>query len=76
MGRLAPGIQLQQVLGHFLHRYLRALEGALIDLCAECGVAAERNPQATGVWTGSGHKLGSIGIAVRRWISFHSGSPR
>ncbi len=61
-----------------LHRYLRALEGALIDLCADVGVAAGRSPGATGVWTlpaaddGAGsQKLGSLGIAVRRWVTFH-----
>lgn len=60
-----------------LHRYLRALEGALIDLCAEVGVAAGRSAGATGVWTlpaadGTGaHKLASLGIAVRRWVTFH-----
>lgn len=55
-----------------LHRYLRALEGALIDLCAECGVAASRKPGATGVWTAdTAHKLASLGIAVRRWVTFH-----
>lgn len=60
-----------------LHRYLRALEAALIDLCAACGVAAGRREGATGVWTAepSGReeqrKLASLGIAVRRWVSFH-----
>lgn len=34
-----------------LHRYLRALEGGLIDACATVGVAAGRKQGATGVWT-------------------------
>jgi lipoyl(octanoyl) transferase len=76
-----------------LHRYLRALEGGLIDLCAALGIAAGRKPGATGVWTpptpsqatratdAGDHaggddgpaqsKLASMGIAVRRWITFH-----
>jgi lipoyl(octanoyl) transferase len=55
-----------------LHRYLRALEGAIIDLCEECGVATDRKAGATGVWTqGGAHKLASLGIAVRRWVTFH-----
>jgi lipoyl(octanoyl) transferase len=59
-----------------LHRYLRVLEEALIDLCAELGVKALRKPGATGVWIGDAdgeptRKLASLGIAVRRWVSFH-----
>ncbi len=62
-----------------LHRYLRALEGGLIDLCAACGVAAGRKAGATGVWTPpsdpsdpeSARKIASMGIAVRRWVTFH-----
>jgi len=53
-----------------LHAYLRALEDALIGACGDFGVAAERNPGFTGVWTG-GRKLASIGIAVRRWVTLH-----
>lgn len=55
-----------------LHRYLRSLETALIALCAECGVPAGRREGLTGVWTADGRrKIASIGIAVRRWITFH-----
>jgi lipoyl(octanoyl) transferase len=55
-----------------LHLYLRALEGALMDLCAELGVSTERKPGATGVWLADKtHKLASLGIAVRRWVTFH-----
>lgn len=55
-----------------LHAYLRALEDALGELCAECGVAVGRRPGQTGVWTADGQrKLVSLGIAVRRWVTFH-----
>jgi lipoyl(octanoyl) transferase len=58
-----------------LHGYLRALEEGLIALCAACGVAAGRRPGYTGVWTmekeAEQRKLASIGIAVRRWVTFH-----
>jgi lipoate-protein ligase B len=47
-----------------------ALEEIMIRTAAEWGVAAERNPANRGVWVGP-KKLGSIGIAVRRGISFH-----
>jgi lipoate-protein ligase B len=53
-----------------LHWYLRELEGALIDALAVLGVAAERNPGLTGVWT-HGRKIASIGIHVKQWITLH-----
>ncbi|MFG0317993.1 MAG: lipoyl(octanoyl) transferase LipB [Planctomycetota bacterium JB042] len=53
-----------------LHRYLRDLEEALIRALADLGVAATRNPPHTGVWSG-GRKLASIGVAVRRWVTYH-----
>jgi lipoyl(octanoyl) transferase len=56
--------------GRDLHRYLRSLEGWLIDVCAHCGVAARRRPPHTGVWVGD-RKIASIGIAVRRWVAYH-----
>lgn len=55
-----------------LHAYLRHLEDGLMDLCALCGVEAGRKDGWTGAWTADGaRKLASIGIAVRRWVTFH-----
>lgn len=55
-----------------LHAYLRALEDAVGALCQECGVAVGRRPGQTGVWTADEQrKLASLGIAVRRWVTFH-----
>lgn len=53
-----------------LHAYLRNLESALIDVCADVGLEARRNPGWTGVWIGE-RKVASIGIAVRRWVTLH-----
>ena len=53
-----------------LHWYLRQLEAVLITALAELGVAAERNPGLTGVWT-RGRKIASIGIHVKQWVTFH-----
>lgn len=53
-----------------LHWYLRQLEAALIAALGELGVAAERNPGLTGVWT-SGRKIASLGIHVKQWVTFH-----
>jgi lipoyl(octanoyl) transferase len=58
-----------------LHRYLRSLEEAVIATCARFGIAADREPAKTGVWMttpdGLRRKLCSMGIACRRWVTFH-----
>jgi lipoate-protein ligase B len=53
-----------------LHRYLRRLEEVLIRTLADFDLAGETLAGKTGVWI-EGRKIGSIGIAVRRWISYH-----
>jgi len=47
-----------------------ALEDIMIGTAASFGVEAQRNPMNRGVWVGNA-KLGSIGIAIRKGISFH-----
>jgi lipoate-protein ligase B len=56
--------------GRDLHRYLRDLEAWLVRLCRSYGVAAHADSPHTGVWVGD-RKIASIGIAVRRWVSYH-----
>jgi len=46
------------------------LEEIMIHMAARWGIRAERNTLNRGVWV-AGRKLGSVGIAVRREISFH-----
>jgi lipoate-protein ligase B len=46
------------------------LEEVMIRTCAAWGVAAGRNELNRGAWVGM-KKIGSIGIAVRRGVSFH-----
>jgi lipoyl(octanoyl) transferase len=53
-----------------LHAYLRNLEEALIRTCRDLGLRADRKPGLTGVWIGE-KKVASIGIAVRRWVTYH-----
>lgn len=53
-----------------LHRFLRNLERGVIDTLARYGIQAGRVEGKTGVWTGA-HKITSIGIACRRWVTFH-----
>jgi lipoate-protein ligase B len=50
--------------------FVEKLEEVMIRAAGDRGVAAERDPRNRGVWT-RGRKLGSVGIAVRRGISFH-----
>ena len=50
--------------------YVRGLEEVLIGALADLGIAAERRPGLTGVWVGQ-RKIGSIGVAIRRWVTWH-----
>lgn len=56
--------------GRDLHRFLRDLEQGLIAALRGWGVDGETLPGRTGVWVG-GEKIASIGVAVRRWVSYH-----
>lgn len=60
-----------------LHAYMRAMEEAVIQTCAEFGVRARRDAGATGVWVdpsngeGQPAKVCAMGVRVRRWVSMH-----
>jgi lipoyl(octanoyl) transferase len=63
-----------------LHAYLRNLEETLLRVVADFGIAGDRKAGWTGVWTAAGaasgaaqrqHKLASIGVAVKRWVTLH-----
>ena len=56
--------------GKDLHRYLRALEEAVIGVAHDLGLAAGRNPVNTGVWI-ENRKLCAVGVKVRRWVTMH-----
>src|SRR5262245_45738771 len=56
--------------GRDLHRFLRALESALMDVLRGYGIESTRVLGRTGVWVGE-RKIASLGIAVRRWVSYH-----
>lgn len=53
-----------------LHRFLRDLEQTLIAALATWGLTGETVAGRTGVWVG-GAKIASLGVAVRRWVSYH-----
>ena len=54
-----------------LHAFLRHLEDAVIATCARFGLATGREPGKTGVWLGPAKKICSMGIACRKWVTFH-----
>lgn len=56
--------------GRDLHRFLRDLERALIASLDGWGIVGETVSGRTGVWVG-GSKIASLGVAVRRWVSYH-----
>jgi lipoate-protein ligase B len=50
--------------------YVQTLEDVLVGALADLGVAAGRREGFRGVWVGA-RKIASIGVAVRRWVSWH-----
>ncbi len=56
--------------GRDAHLFLRNLEQVVIDFLCGLGIHGERLPGLTGVWVGD-DKICSMGIAVRRWVSWH-----
>ncbi|PJA26242.1 MAG: octanoyltransferase [candidate division Zixibacteria bacterium CG_4_9_14_3_um_filter_46_8] len=56
--------------GRDMHKYLRDLETVLIETLKVFGLEAGRKEKFTGVWNDNS-KLAAIGVAVRRWISYH-----
>jgi lipoyl(octanoyl) transferase len=53
-----------------LHRYLRDLEEVVLGVLGEFALPGIRNAGLTGVWIGD-RKICSIGVAVRRWVTYH-----
>ena len=53
-----------------LHRYLRDLEEVLLRTLAPFGLEGQRRSGWTGAWVGE-NKVASIGVAVRRWVTYH-----
>jgi lipoate-protein ligase B len=57
-------------LGMNAHQYLHSLEDVVIELLAGYGLRAEKRQEQAGVWL-DGAKIASVGVAVRRWHTFH-----
>jgi len=56
--------------GQDLHKYLRWIEGLLIEFLDEFEIEAQRREGLTGVWVQE-RKIASIGVGVRHWITMH-----
>lgn len=56
--------------GEDLHRYLRWIEGLVIDLLGIYGISASRRDGLTGVWIDQ-RKIASVGVGVRHWVTMH-----
>lgn len=63
-----PIVRLRELAGD-LHAYLRMLEETVIVALSSFGLRGERSGPA-GVWV-EGRKVCSIGVAVRKWVSYH-----
>ncbi len=50
---------------------VEGLETTMIRTLARFGVRAYRVPGKTGVWVGDNDKIGSIGLRIRRRVSYH-----
>src|SRR4051794_38347693 len=61
--------------GLLLRPYVRALEAAMSDTCAEAGVAAGRREGHPGCWVDPDgprpRKIGALGIRVERGVAYH-----
>ena len=53
-----------------VNEFVEAMEAAMLGTAGAWNLAAGRNPANRGIWVGS-KKMGSIGIALRKGVSFH-----
>jgi len=54
-----------------MRRFFHDMEEAVIRTCAHFGVATIRRPGHPGVWVDESRKICSMGIGVRRWVTYH-----
>jgi lipoate-protein ligase B len=56
--------------GYRLIRYVDQLEEVILHVLRDFGIEGEKDSHNRGVWA-NGHKIASIGVAIKRWVSFH-----
>jgi lipoate-protein ligase B len=53
-----------------LHQFVSLLEESIIRTLADFNISGVRDPAHRGVWV-NGLKVAALGVAVKRWVSFH-----
>jgi lipoate-protein ligase B len=56
--------------GYRLIRYIGQLEEIILHVLKDFGIEGGRDPLNRGVWV-NGEKIASVGVAIKRWVSFH-----
>jgi lipoate-protein ligase B len=56
--------------GYRLVRYVSQLEEVILSVLKDFGIDGRRDPLNRGVWV-NGEKIASVGVAIKRWVSFH-----
>lgn len=55
-----------------VRQYVQLLERVIVKVLEDFGIKSEgRLGEETGVWTNSGKKIASVGIAVSHWVTYH-----
>jgi lipoate-protein ligase B len=56
--------------GYRLIQYVDQLEGVILSVLRDFGIEGRRDSSNRGIWA-EGDKIASIGVAIKRWVSFH-----
>ena len=56
--------------GYRLIRYVGQLEEVVLSVLKDFGIVGRRDSLNRGVWV-DGEKIASVGVAIKRWVSFH-----
>ena len=56
--------------GYRLIRLVDQLEEVILHVLRDFGIEGGKDPSNRGVWA-NGNKIASIGVAIKRWVSFH-----
>lgn len=65
-----PIMNIKDLTNGDIHKFLRILEEAVIRFLSHYNITGNRISNYTGVWV-CDKKIASIGIGVRKWISYH-----
>ncbi len=56
--------------GYRLIRYVSQVEEVILSVLRDFGIEGKKDLSNRGVWA-EGDKIASIGVAIKRWVSFH-----